>query len=88
MPGEACLSEQAVLEFLGPPPASAGGAAAATTGTSDEERPGVLNLAGLTREMKLCPKCKREVRACYDLCPHCKTYFTDLAEIRRRLASA
>lgn len=87
MPGEAGLSDQAVLDFLGPPSASAGGASA-TTGASADERSSVLSLSGLTREMKLCPKCKREVRACYDLCPHCKTYFTDLAEIRRRLASA
>ncbi|MEX2118451.1 MAG: hypothetical protein WD847_02480 [Pirellulales bacterium] len=87
VPGEAGLSDQAVLDFLGPPSASAGGASA-TTGASADERSSVLSLSGLTREMKLCPKCKREVRACYDLCPHCKTYFTDLAEIRRRLASA
>ncbi|MCL6505396.1 MAG: hypothetical protein K6T59_00060 [Bryobacteraceae bacterium] len=34
---------------------------------------------------KTCPRCKKEVRASFDLCPHCGTYFASPAEVWRRL---
>ena len=39
------------------------------------------------KHTKVCQKCKSNVLATYDLCPHCHTYFTDWAEIARRMAS-
>jgi hypothetical protein len=45
-------------------------------------------LSPLNRGMKICPKCRREVRAVYDICPHCRTYFTDAGEINRRMIQA
>ena len=38
------------------------------------------------RHTKICPKCKKNVLAQYDLCPHCHTYFTNWSEIARRIA--
>ncbi len=34
---------------------------------------------------KVCPRCKKEVRATFDLCPYCGTYFASPAEVLRRL---
>lgn len=34
---------------------------------------------------KACPRCKKDVRASFDLCPHCGMYFASQAEVLRRL---
>lgn len=87
------VSEDAILDFLGPPPVDDMPVhqdpkhqnqftdPASMSGSS------LLGSTILHRGMKNCPKCKREVRAAYDICPHCRTYFTDLTEISRRLHS-
>jgi nitrite reductase/ring-hydroxylating ferredoxin subunit len=41
--------------------------------------------SGVRKSTKICPKCKKEVAARYDICPHCHMYFSDLSEISRRL---
>lgn len=92
VPKQTKISEQDVLEFLGPPPRYSSPAHAEAPrhplAPADESKPDILRMPSLLRQMKVCPKCKAEVRACYDLCPHCRTYFSDLDEIRRRIASA
>lgn len=85
--------EEAILQLLGPPAAAdwpAGPLEAPTEPAAGgaEVGPNLLRVAMPAGEMKVCPKCRRQVRACYDLCPHCQTYFTDLSEVRRRMASA
>lgn len=83
------LDDDAILDFLGPPPAAPieqpvhqlpGGAGSDTSVGSSMAAAGVLR-----RGMKKCPKCGKDVRATYDACPYCRTYFTDPAEIARRL---
>jgi RNA polymerase subunit RPABC4/transcription elongation factor Spt4 len=39
----------------------------------------------LTSGSKACPRCKKDVRAGFDLCPYCGTYFAGPAEVLRRL---
>jgi len=88
------VSEQSILEFLGPAPtkpprasASAPDAPPAADGPAAAES-AVLRLRGHLGEFKTCPKCKRETRAAFDICPHCKTYFSDWREVLRRMTGA
>ncbi|HUY32687.1 MAG TPA: hypothetical protein VMV69_07875 [Pirellulales bacterium] len=84
------VSEQAILEFLGPAPMNP--VRAAAPGLPPEAdppaEPAVLRLRGHLGEFKTCPKCQREVRAAYDICPHCNTYFSDWREVLRRMTGA
>lgn len=90
------LTDDAIVDLLGPPPERdaddglpvhqdpkhrAVGVAdgGSSSGTS------LRGLSPLNRGMKVCPKCRREVRAVYDICPHCRTYFSDTGEVNRRL---
>jgi Zn-finger nucleic acid-binding protein len=91
----AALTDDAIVDLLGPPPAEdpelpvhqdlvhrpdSPSDAGSSSGAS------LLGASQLSRGMKVCPKCKREVRLVYDICPHCRTYFTDVAEVNRRMA--
>ncbi|HEV7224369.1 MAG TPA: hypothetical protein VGN42_16790 [Pirellulales bacterium] len=88
------LSDDAILELLGPPsddpddlpvhqdPKHHGAPSADGTGSSGSSLQG---LSPLHRGMKVCPKCRKEVRSVYDICPYCRTYFTDVSEITRRM---
>jgi hypothetical protein len=82
------VSEQAILEFLGPAPANP--VALRDEGNQTEERlePNVLRLRGHMGEFKTCPRCKREARAVLDICPNCRTYFSDWREVVRRMTGA
>lgn len=82
------LSDDAICDFLGPPPAddelpvhqdALPGESGSSSGSS------LLGAAMRSRGTKTCPKCRAEVRACYDLCPYCHTYFSDIQEVVRRL---
>lgn len=88
------LNDDAILAMLGPPeddpnslpvhqdPRHHNGEpddAGASSGSS------LAALSPLQRGMKTCPKCKKEVRSVYDICPYCRTYFTDLSEVVRRM---
>jgi zinc-ribbon domain len=84
------MSEQAILDCIGPPPPADNDLpvhqdpslidpSGSASGTS------LLRSSLLGRSMKTCPKCRAEVRIAYDLCPHCHTYFTDTAEVVRRI---
>lgn len=89
------LTDDAVVGFLGPPPvadddglpvhqdAAHRGESATDPGSSSGTS--LRGLSPLNRGMKICPKCRREVRAAYDICPHCRTYFSDNREVNRRL---
>ncbi len=84
------ISEQAILEFLGPAPAKPAWAATrdVTPESDDQAEPRVLRLRSHLGEFKACPKCKREVRAAFDICPNCKIYFSDWREVLRRMTGA
>jgi hypothetical protein len=82
------MSDDAIADFIGPPPVNddrpvhqemPSGDPAGMSGSS------LIQSSMAARETKICPKCKREVRVCYTLCPHCQTYFSDVTEISRRL---
>ncbi len=91
------LNEDAVLEFLGPAPpppppeedpdsmpvyhepVRSSGASSIMSGTH------VHGSSILVRKTKTCPKCKHQIAARFDLCPHCGLYFTNWDEIERRL---
>jgi hypothetical protein len=88
------LTDDAVVSLLGPPPApdddlpvhqdaTHRGPGATDPGSSSGTT--LRGLSPLNRGMKICPKCRKEVRAVYDICPHCRTYFSDSGEINRRL---
>lgn len=92
------VNEDAILEMLGPPnpvptaneplpvhqePRDAGAPAADDSAAGS----GLMRSTLLHRGTKKCPKCHREVRVAYNLCPHCRTYFTDRGEITRRIES-
>ncbi|HEX5444896.1 MAG TPA: hypothetical protein VFW87_13750 [Pirellulales bacterium] len=90
------LSDDAIVDLLGPPPppdddglpvhqAQRHREAVATDPGSSSGK-SLRGLSPLNRGMKMCPKCRREVRAVYDICPHCRTYFNDAAEVNRRMA--
>lgn len=90
------VTEDAILELLGPPPPKsdeplpvlqdpqrlAGGLDPDSHASSS-----LLRSALVHRGMKSCPKCRREVRQAYDICPHCRTYFTNLSEVNRRIVA-
>lgn len=94
VPASGKLNDDAILEMLGPPeidpdampvhqnPAHHNGQSGDPGSSSGSSLAG---LSPLQRGMKVCPKCKQEVRSVYDICPHCRTYFTDLSEIVRRM---
>lgn len=86
------LTDDAIVDILGPPPPpdddlpvhqDAKHRGQAESGTSSGTT--LRGLSPLNRGMKICPKCRREVRAVYDICPHCRTYFSDTNEVGRRL---
>jgi len=80
-PAKAGMTEEAIVDLLGPPsrddlqnlpvhqdPRHLGD-------SSDPSMSGSSILsASPTRE---CPKCRRQVKATYRICPHCSTYFSD-----------
>jgi hypothetical protein len=82
------MTDDAIADFIGPPPVDdrpvhqeiPSGDPAGMSGSS------LLQAGMAARETKVCPKCKREVRVCYTLCPHCQTYFSDLTEVVRRIS--
>lgn len=91
------LSDDAIVDMLGPPPAvddvndvPIHQDARYLPGRFEDNTSGasLLGASQLDRGMKRCPKCKREVRAVYDICPNCRTYFTDVTEISRRMVTA
>jgi len=92
------LNEDAVLDFLGPAPPppppeedpdsmpvyqeparTGSGASSIMSGTH------IHGSSILVRKTKICPKCKHQIAAKFDLCPHCGLYFTNWDEIERRL---
>lgn len=92
------LNEDAVLDFLGPAPPppppeedpdsmpvyheaprTGSGSSSILTGSH------IHGSSILMRKTKLCPKCKHQIAAKFDLCPHCGLYFTNWDEIERRL---
>jgi Zn-finger nucleic acid-binding protein len=87
------LTDDAIIDLLGPPPAPDDELPVHQDskhrgGKADPESSSGVTLRGLSplnRGMKICPKCRREVRAVYDICPHCRTYFSDAGEVNRRL---
>lgn len=87
------LSDDAILELLGPPAEDGDGLPVHqdlkhrgdTGDTSASSGSSLQSLSPLQRGMKTCPKCKKEVRSVYDICPYCRTYFTDLSEVTRRM---
>lgn len=88
------LSDDAIVDLLGPPPPSddalpvhqdAGHRDGQPADAGSSSGSHLKGLSPLNRGMKVCPKCRREVRAVYDICPHCRTYFTDAGEINRRM---
>ncbi len=84
------ISEQSILEFLGPAPTkplSASAPDVPPTADAPAEA-ATLRLRGHLGEFKTCPKCKREARTALDICPHCKTYFSDWREVLRRMTGA
>ncbi|HEV3021377.1 MAG TPA: hypothetical protein VGX76_02880 [Pirellulales bacterium] len=91
------LTDDAIVDLLGPPPApdpddlpvhqDPKHASSRALDPSSSSGVSLKGVSPLNRGMKTCPKCKREVRAVYDICPHCRTYFTDVSEVSRRMAS-
>jgi hypothetical protein len=85
------LTDDAIIDLLGPPPPPDDDLPVhqdakhrqAESGTSSGTT--LRGLSPMNRGMKVCPKCRREVRAVYDICPHCRTYFGDTREVSRRL---
>lgn len=90
------LTDDLIVDMLGPPPErdlddglpvhqdpKHRGVGVAEGGSSSGTS--LRGLSPLNRGMKVCPKCRREVRAVYDICPHCRTYFSDTGEVNRRL---
>lgn len=87
------LSDDAILELLGPPEENSDDLPVhqdakhrgAPGDTSTSSGSSLQGLSPLQRGMKICPKCRKEVRSVYDICPFCRTYFTDLSEVTRRM---
>ena len=89
------LTDDAIVDLLGPPAAMEDDAlpvhqdakhhSGVTTDAGSSSGSSLRGLSPLNRGMKVCPKCRREVRAVYDICPHCRTYFSDTGEVNRRL---
>lgn len=90
------LTDDAIVNMLGPPPATDIDDGLPVHQDPQHQGVGVIDagsssgtslrgLSPLNRGMKVCPKCRREVRAVYDICPHCRTYFSDSGEVNRRL---
>ncbi len=82
------LSEDAIADLIGPPPAVDDRPVYQETPSNDpagSSGSSLIQASMSARDTKICPKCKREVRVCYSLCPHCQTYFSDAIEISRRL---
>ncbi|HEY1602294.1 MAG TPA: hypothetical protein VGG64_22020 [Pirellulales bacterium] len=82
------LSDDAIADLLGPPvvddrPVHQEPTSSDMAGSSGSS---LISANMAARDTKVCPKCKREVRVCYTLCPHCQTYFSDVREISRRLS--
>jgi hypothetical protein len=84
------VTEQAILEFLGPAPVNPAWAAMrdAPPHAQEHSEPNVLRLRSHLGEFKTCPRCKREARAVLDICPNCRTYFSDWREVVRRMTGA
>jgi len=81
------LSDDAIADLLGPPsetPQARPISVEAETPSSVYRLSAAEMLAA--RGVKLCPKCHHEVKVCYTICTHCKTYFTDKTEVNRRLS--
>lgn len=90
------LTDDAIVDLLGPPPErdmddglpvhqDPKHRAVGVIDGSSSSGTSLRGLSPLNRGMKVCPKCRREVRAVYDICPHCRTYFSDTGEVNRRL---
>ena len=85
------VSDEAIVDMLGPP---AERTESDSLPVHQEERDHDPNASSSGRLLgssilsdvrKICPKCRTEVKACFDLCPKCGLYFTDWSEIHRRL---
>ncbi len=83
------LTDDAIADLIGPPPDEddrpvhqemPSGDPAGMSGSS------LIQSSMAARETKVCPKCHYEVRVCYQLCPNCKTYFSDVMEVARRIS--
>jgi hypothetical protein len=90
------LNDEAIVDLLGPPSVEEPEnlpvhqeEAHRVRGSEGSSMSGVSLLSSslLNRGTKVCGKCKKEVRVTYDICPHCRTYFTDLAEVSRRVTA-
>jgi len=91
------MNDDAIMDLLGPPPTEdpeslpvhqdARHRNPALVDTASMSGSSLLGMPLLSRGTKTCPKCKRDVRSSYDICPHCRTYFTDVTEVNRRMTS-
>lgn len=86
------------MDLLGPPPAPVTASAGVTESSEGLQQldpnlvkkavatgSGLRGALNMTRGTKVCPKCRQEIRLSYDICPFCRTYFTDVTEISRRV---
>ena len=86
---QGAMSDDAIADFIGPPPAEDDLPVHQEARLQDPLQgsgsgSSLIQAALSARESKICPKCKREVRICYALCPYCHMYFSDISEIVRR----
>jgi hypothetical protein len=95
VPTPSGISDDAIVDLIGPPPAEDPDALPVhqdprlrESSSSSSSGSSLIQAAMAARDTKICPKCKSEVRMCYDLCPYCHTYFSDQSEINRRLSSS
>jgi hypothetical protein len=84
------ISEQAVIELLGPSPRQPNGSLPVhqeekhrTKAGDDDSTLSGSSSSVVVPKTKFCPKCRNEISATFHVCPHCRTYFDESADIRR-----
>ena len=83
------ISEQAVVDLLGssaphgrePLPVHQDDKHHTKIDDDDSTVTGISSVA--LAKTKICPKCRKEISTTFHVCPHCRTYFDESAEIRR-----
>jgi hypothetical protein len=85
----AALSEQAVIELLGPARPRDSDTLPVhqdekhRTKVDDDDSTVTGASSVLLPKSKICPKCRNQISATFHVCPHCRTYFDESAEIGR-----
>ncbi len=78
-PEQGKLSEDAIMNILGPYPPTGGSADVAEEGSKSGSPSSSGRIRGLPPK-KFCDKCNQEILAGTHICPHCHTYIAQLSD--------